>query len=101
MADPGACKRLRRYCLLQAHTAREMLQDGLALALFGKQQAQPGTALPASFPGRAQLVAAQYVALEDVDGADVAELARNAGLPAQIAEAALVAVARLTLNPAP
>ena len=101
MAAHDAVKRLRRYCLLQAFQARETEQDGLYLALLGKQQDQLGTPLPADFPSRAELIAAQYVALEDIDGADVNELMRHARLQSRAARAVLAAVAALTLNPAP
>lgn len=70
----------RRWFLLQAQWARETFQDGLASTLYGKQQDQPGTPLPAGFPFRAALVAANYTALEDITGADVSELVRAVGL---------------------
>lgn len=41
-----------------------------------KQERQPGTALPDTFPLLTELDAAGYTTVEDLDGADVAELVR-------------------------
>jgi hypothetical protein len=60
-----------------------------------KQQAEPGTALPADFPARAALISAGYSTAEDLDGADAAELRNNAGLRAAEAAAVLTAASAL------
>ena len=62
---------------------------------IGKQAAEPGVALPSTFPFLSQLAAVGYTAREDLDGADVRELTRNAGLSKRDAEAVLAAFAAL------
>ena len=39
-----------------------------------KQEAQPGTALPADFPYLSRLAAEGYTTVHDLDGADVEEM---------------------------
>lgn len=72
-------RRARRYYLgmrLQA-AAR---QDWAAASVWQhKQEAEPGTALVATFPHRSVLVAIGYSTTEDLDGADAQELI-DAGL---------------------
>lgn len=65
----------RRYYLLKwlAFEAIEG-EEGLASVYQGKHAAEPATPLPANFPARSKLVAARYVAVEDVLGADPPEL---------------------------
>lgn len=85
-------RRARRYYLLKRLSATRE-DSGLASAWRGLQEREPGTSLPASFPGRESLVAAGYTTIEDVDGADVSELLSNVpGLGRRDAEAALAAV---------
>ena len=64
----------RRYCLLKGriHEARE--EGGIAFAWYGKQIEAAGTALPASIPYQTELAAGRYTTIEDLDGADEAEL---------------------------
>ncbi len=51
----------------------------------GIRRGLPGTAIPTTFPARAELAAAGYLVVEELDGADTTELT-NAGLgPAQAA----------------
>jgi hypothetical protein len=69
----------RRYYLLKAYASR-LAKDGLEQVWRAKQEALPGTPLATETPSRARLVAAGYTTIEDLTGADVAELQRNAGL---------------------
>lgn len=82
----------RRYYLLQALDARRREEDGLWFNLRGRQQELAGTALPASTPGYALLVAAGYTCTEDVIGARAEELMMTAGLNRREADAAIEAV---------
>lgn len=81
----------RRWYLLQAQWARDTFQEGLASLLYGKQQEQPGTPLPANFPFRAALIAANYTALEDITGANADELVRAVGLSGRDAATVIAA----------
>lgn len=86
----------RRYCLYKRFNARDEQSRALELLWRGYQEAQPGTALPESFPARAKLVAVGYAAGADLFGADQAELQDYARLTnteaaAVIAAAALIA----------
>jgi hypothetical protein len=85
----------RRYCLGKRIQAREACDSALELAWAGKQQAEPGTALPVSFPHRAKLECIGYVADTDLEGATATELELNAGLSPQEAAAVLTAAAAL------
>lgn len=82
-------KTLRRYYLLKAQywnatPDREIFANGY----WAKQDALPGTALPADTPALAELTAAHYTKREDLDGADVNELVRQ-GLRRKDAEGVL------------
>ena len=81
----------RRFYLLKGHTAAKLGEPGLASAWWGKQQAMPGTALPATFPHQAALAALNYVALEDLEDATVEEL-QQAGLSLGQAAAVIAAL---------
>lgn len=70
---------LRRYYLRKERTAERYGESALALAWRSRRLAETGTALPAGLPARAALLAAGYLALDEVDGAEVIELQR-AGL---------------------
>lgn len=59
-----------------------------------KQEEEPGTALPGSFPFLSKLQAAGYKTSEDLDGADATEM-QLAGLSLREAEAAIAAFAKL------
>jgi len=63
----------RRYCLhkRQAAKARE---DGLENGWRAKQEAYPGSPLPADFPSRARLAELGYTTFEDLEGATRGEL---------------------------
>lgn len=56
-----------------------------------KQETADGTPLPDGFPAKELLEAAQYEALEDIDGADVAELRLRANLQPSTAQAVIAA----------
>ena len=86
-------KSVRRYCLHKRRQHAEALDDDDTV-WKAKQEAEPGTALPASFPARAKLVAAGYSTDVDLDGADETELV-DAGLTTREAQAALAAFADL------
>ncbi len=74
----------RRYLwLAQQRATRE--QAGTEAALRGRKLEVSATALPASFPSRAVLLAAGVLAVEEVVGADVPEL-RSYGLSVAAAE---------------
>lgn len=84
----------RRFYLLK-RIASKAEADPLEGAWRYKQEQVSGTALPASFPYRATLVAAGYSTSQDLDGADAAELTKNAGLASRQANAVLAALADL------
>lgn len=81
----------RRFYLLKALAAKARGELALAAVWEAKQLEQEGASLPAEFPARAKLVAAGYVALEDIHGAEPAELTTNASLSMREAIAALAA----------
>lgn len=71
---------IRRYYLLKArfNDGRHDVEFGaIALAFYGKQALEPGTPLPLTLAPRLldELWRAHYRAIEDLDGADVEELA--------------------------
>lgn len=91
----GEVRNPRRYYLLQAQFIGDDVEDeALKLVWWGKQEAIAGTAVPLTFPFRAELDAIHYRALEDLDGADQAELI-NQGLPYFKAKAVLEAFAEI------
>lgn len=62
---------------------------------LSKQTGLAGTDLPTDFPSRSEVVAAGYLAVEDIDGASVVELRREARLSTIAANAVLAAIAAL------
>lgn len=60
-----------------------------------KQEALPGTDLPADFPMRSALATAGYTAREDLDGATADELRQFTTLNQREAEAVVAAFANL------
>lgn len=86
-------KRPRRYYLHKRIQARESCDD-TELSWRAKQEAEPGTPLPATFPLLSQLAAAGYTTKEDLDGADTTELERI-GLRKYEATSVLSALAAL------
>ncbi len=84
---------VRRYYLLKRLAARQRCEEeGVWIS---KQEGQAGTALPADFPFRSQLVEAGYSTSEDVDGASVDELYEFVNLFAPEAATVIAAVAAL------
>lgn len=81
----------RRYYLAKRHAAAELCDTALELVWVGKQEAEPGTALPTDFPYRARLVALGYSTNEDLVGADECELT-ELGFTTREAAAILAAV---------
>jgi hypothetical protein len=85
----------RRYCLSKRRAASLSGRDAAAAAWQAKQEAEPGTPLPSTFPFRTRLAELGYVAREDLDGADEQELNR-AGLGLRQARAVLTAWSALS-----
>lgn len=90
----------RRFYLRKAANAFTQGLCGLGAAWRAKQLEQPGIDLPADFPYLSQLITAGYVAVEDLDGADVIELVRVAHLVGHEADRVLAAAAAL-IGPQP
>jgi hypothetical protein len=84
----------RRYYLAKRQAAVELEDDALAAVWRGKQEAEAGTDLPATFPYLTELDALGYTTEEDLDGADACELT-DLGLSAFEAEAVLAAFIEL------
>jgi len=84
---------VRRYYLCKLNHERE--NDGEEGYWRTKQQAEPGTALPAGFPFLSTLAGCDYSTIEDLDGADSAELVRWVGLNSRQADNVIAALAPL------
>ncbi|NUP08446.1 MAG: hypothetical protein HOW73_20545 [Polyangiaceae bacterium] len=84
----------RRYYLLRYQFALDLC-EATSHAWLTKHDEEPGTTLPEDFPLRAELALAHYTTTEDLEGADVAELRKRAGLTRSQAEAVLTAAAAL------
>lgn len=76
----------RRYYFTRERDRRRMGLDAAADCFRASRLGQPGTALPADLPGRAYLVTAGVLAVEEVQGAGPDELV-GLGLPRNVAEA--------------
>ncbi len=85
----------RRYYLLKRLEAVRAGDQPIDGVWRSKQEAQPGAALPATFPFRSQLVAVGYATAEDLDGATVDELVEHTALPSRDAAAVVAAAANL------
>lgn len=85
----------RRYYLGKRLKAVEDGEPNDGNVWRGKQEAEPGTDLPSSFPSLAALTACGYTTEEDLAGADATELQQIVGLNAQQATAVLAALAEL------
>ncbi len=81
----------RRYLFLKERLRAREGCDGGVMALRARRLEQPGTTLPADLPGRAQLLAADVLAVEEVTGAGVDELV-SYGLSRTTAEALIAAL---------
>lgn len=86
-------ERARRYYLLKRRITLDREESVMTDVWHSKQDEEPGTALPASFPFLS-LLGTFYANVEDLDGADVAELT-SFGLTQKQACAVLDAVAPL------
>lgn len=87
---------LRRYYLLKRITAKALGDLALSAVWHAKQEEQPGTELPATFPSKSKLSAVGYVAKEDlVPDADADELMTYAQLSKREADAVIAAMAAL------
>lgn len=71
--------------------AAQALQNDIESVWDAKRSLIAGSAVPVGFPARAQLLAAGYLALEELQGANTTELTR-AGLTSQQAAAVLAAI---------
>lgn len=83
-------KSTRRYYLLKRLYARRLAEDSERI-WQAKQEAEPGTLLPAAFPHRAELAAVGYTTAADLDGADADELTETVGLSTREADAVIAA----------
>jgi hypothetical protein len=83
----------RRYYLLTSFARYDEGDSGLGAVWQAKQEALAGTALAADFPSRTTLIAKRYSTLDDLNGADVAELVKRVGLTAKQARAVVAATA--------
>lgn len=81
----------RRYCLLKRLTWLELDDSAMAGVWRSKQEEQPGTALPSTFPYLYLLTPRGYTTREDLDGADVYELERTIPISRQDARVVLSA----------
>ncbi len=84
--------RLRRFYLMNRIEAHRQLEFALRDVWRAKQEAEPGTALAAGFPAKSLLAAAGYTTVEDIDGADCAELEDYAALSTLQARTVLAAL---------
>jgi hypothetical protein len=89
MADQQ-CATHRRYCFLK-YKAAWRDESNVDTAWDAKRRLLPGTTLPTTFPARSLLIAAGYLVLEEVEGADSTELIA-AGLTSSQAAAVLAAL---------
>jgi hypothetical protein len=89
----------RRYLHRERMNARFRSEYELESAWRAKQEAQPGTALPSTFPFLSQLAAGGYTTQQDLHGADSCELQEIADLNPRDAQAVLSALAMLAPLP--
>lgn len=87
-------KSVRRFYLAKRHAAAALCDAALEAVWRGKQEAEAGIPLPASFPFRAELAALGYTAVEDLDGANADELVQL-GMATKDANAVMAAFAAL------
>lgn len=87
--------RLRRFYLMKRIESDRIGEIALRDVWHGKQDAEPGANLPANFPSKDELATAGYTTVEDVDGADCAELEDYASLSTTQANTVLAALAAL------
>lgn len=85
----------RRYCHRERMNARVQSNGQLESVWRAKQEAQPGTPLPLTFPFLAKLEIGGYTTQQDLLGADEDELMQIAELNQRDAQAVLAAFALL------
>lgn len=87
------CDTHRRYAFLKMRAA---VGNGspVSVAWDGIRKGEPGTELPQNLPARGALIAAGYLVVEEIDGADEDELT-GAGLSSHQAAAVIAAVESL------
>jgi hypothetical protein len=85
----------RRYYLLKRMEARRSGDQPMDGVWRHKQESQPGTDLPTTFPFRALLLAAGYATDEDLVGASAEELAEHVPLNPRDAATVVAAAAAL------
>lgn len=78
MAEAAVFRTKRRYLFAKSLKSR-IDQTDLHYTWDAERSGLPGTEFPSTYPARASLIAAGYWALEDLQGATIAEL-RSAGL---------------------
>ncbi len=93
MAIPQTPRRYYHRKRMNARFNGDVELEGAWRAL--QEQQLPSTALPASFPYRAELAAEGYAVREDLDGADVEELMGVAKFTKREAEEVLAALTLL------
>jgi hypothetical protein len=81
--------------LLKRLTANQERNWALGTVWQSKQEAEPGVALPSTFPYLADLAVYGYTTEEDLDGADARELREYAGLTSRQADTVIAAFAAL------
>ncbi len=84
----------RRYYLAKRHSETEN-DAGLESVWKAKQEAEPGAPLPVTFPCVAKLTTGGYTTVEDIRGAETAELQRYAGLTPREAQHVLLELSKL------
>lgn len=89
----------RRYCLLKRLYWLDLGDYALAGVWRARQEEQPGTALPSTFPFLSRLTARGYTTREDLYGADVYELERTIPMSRHDARIVLGAYADLPVLP--
>ncbi len=85
---------VRRYYLGKRRQSFER-DNPITTQWHGKQNGEPGVALPSDFPFLVLLAAAFYTTVEDLTGADTAELRQYVGLSERDATAVLTALTPL------
>lgn len=82
----------RRYFMLKARANDAIGQPIVAAVFRAKALEIVSIALPITYPMRTELIAAHYSTLDDLDGADVAELKAYVGLSTSQATAVIAAI---------
>ena len=90
MADQVIATHRRYLYLKYAYNAR-LGEDDRATVWDAKRRLVPGTTIPVSFPARTALLAAGFLVLEEIEGADETELT-TAGLSTLQAAAVVAAL---------